>query len=350
MTKVIDIAGIKIGTQQRCFIIAEAGVNHNGDLDLARRLIDVAKDSGADAVKFQTYKTEAGMTPNAPKAEYQMVTTDTSESQFEMLKQLELTPEAHRELQEYCVERGILFLSSIFDEESAELLEKLDVPSFKIPSGEITNLPLLRYTASKGRPMILSTGMSDLDEVRAAVQAIQETGNQDLILLHCVSAYPAPPEDINLRAMRTLEDAFDLPIGFSDHTLGVDIAVAAVAMGACVIEKHFTLDRTMPGPDHQASLTPNELHELVRSIRNIETAMGDGRKEIAPSEVDTAVVSRKSVVAVRNISAGITITGDHVGLKSPATGLPPSMMDRVIGRTTAFDIPEDTLITLEMLV
>jgi len=350
MTKVIDIAGIKIGAQQRCFIIAEAGVNHNGDLDLARRLIDVAKEAGADAVKFQTYKTEAGMTPDAPKAEYQKVTTDTSESQFDMLKQLELTPEAHMELQEYCVERGILFLSSLFDEESADLLEKLEVPSFKIPSGEITNLPLLRHAASKGRPMIVSTGMSDLSEVKAAVEAIQETGNQDLILLHCVSAYPAPPEDVNLRAMHTLEEAFGLPVGFSDHTLGVEIAVAAVAMGACVIEKHFTLDRGMAGPDHQASLTPDELHQLVRSIRNIESAMGTGRKELAPSEADTAVVSRKSVVAARNISAGTTISGGHVALKSPSTGLPPSMMNGVIGRTALQDIPEDTLITLEMLV
>jgi len=349
MVDVLDIAGRKVGLGQPCFIIAEAGVNHNGDLELARRLIDVAKTAGADTVKFQTYKTELGMTLDAPKAEYQMVTTDTSESQFDMLKQLELSPQAHQELQEYCVERGILFLSSVFDEESADLLELLDVPSFKIPSGEITNLPLLKHVARKGRPMIVSTGMSTLGEVEAAVQTIQGTGNENIVLLHCVSAYPAPPEDVNLRAMQTLAAAFGLPVGFSDHTLGVAIAVAAVALGACVIEKHFTLDRTLPGPDHQASLLPDELNELVRSIRTVELAMGHGRKEPVASEADTALVSRKSIVAARSIAAGTMITGELVTLKSPSTGLPPSMLDQVIGRATVQDISEDALITWDML-
>jgi len=345
----IDIAGHKIGSQQPCFIIAEAGVNHNGDIQLARQLISVAKIAGADAVKFQTFNTESGMTADTPKATYQMVTTDIAESQFDMLKKLELTPKAHQELLRYCVESDILFLSSVFDEGSADLLEQLNVSAYKIPSGELTNLPLLKHVARKGRPMIVSTGMSTLDEVESAVKAIHDAGNPDLVLLHCVSAYPAPPEEVNLRAMQTMGAAFGLPVGFSDHTLGVEVAVAAVALGACVIEKHFTLDRTLPGPDHQASLTPEELKELVRSIRNVEAAMGHGRKEPVASEADTATVARKSIVAAQNIPSGTVVTSDSVALKSPSTGLPPSMLEQVIGRTATQDILPDTLITREML-
>ena len=349
MLDTVDIAGRKVGFGQPCFVIAEAGVNHNGDPELARQLIDVAIAAGADAVKFQTFKTEQQVTLSAPKAEYQKLTTDASESQFAMLKRLELPPDTFYKLREYCLEQGILFLSTPFDEESADLLEMVGVPAFKIPSGEITNLPFLEYVARKGRPMIVSTGMSTLGEVEAAVHAIHRAGNQNLVLLHCVSAYPAPPEDVNLRAMQTLAKVFGMPVGFSDHTLGVDIAVAAVALGACVVEKHFTLDRALPGPDHQASLEPDQLDALVRGIRIVELALGHGRKEAAPSEADTAVVARKSIVAARDIPAGTVITRKRVAMKSPATGLPPSMLSQITGRTTIQDIPADTLITWEML-
>jgi len=257
-----------IGEEEPCFIIAEAGVNHNGSIELAKKLIDAAKDAGADAVKFQTFKTENVVVKDAQKAEYQKETTGEG-SQYEMIKKLELTEEDFRELADYAKEKDIMFLSSPFDKESVDLLNELDVPAFKVGSGEITNLPLLRYIAKKEKPIILSTGMSTLGEIEEALDVIRSEGVEDIILLHCVSNYPARIEDVNLRALGTLKQAFKLPVGFSDHTLGITAPIAAVALGACVIEKHFTLDRNLPGPDHKASLEPEELKEMAKAIREV---------------------------------------------------------------------------------
>ena len=345
----ITIGKNVVGAGHPCFIIAEAGVNHNGDPELARQLVDVAVNAGADAVKFQTFKADRLVSPHAPKAEYQMRTTDTAESQYDMIRRLELSPEMHRELMAYCEDRDILFLSSAFDEDSVDLLSDLEVAAYKIPSGEITNLAFLTHVARQGKPMIVSTGMADLGEVQTAVRTIEDAGNGMMVLLHCVSNYPADPADVNLRAMNTMATAFNLPVGYSDHTPGVEIAVAAVALGACVIEKHFTLDRNMPGPDHLASLEPEELVSMVSGIRSTEAALGDGRKEPAASETNTADVARKSLVAARDIDAGETLTEDLIDVKRPGTGLPPVMRPYVAGRKAAQAIPAGTLITIEML-
>ena len=269
MVAVIDIAGRKIGPGHACFIIAEAGVNHNGSRDMARGLRDAAVESGADAVKFQSFKADKMVTAEAPKAEYQVQTTGSSESQLDMLRRLELSAEDHRLLMNYCLERNVLFMSSPFDQESADLLDALDVAVFKIASGEITNFPLLSHVAGKGKPLVVSTGMSYLSEVEAAVQTIEKAGNREFVLLHCVSNYPAEPGDINLNAMGTMETAFGVPVGYSDHTVGIEIPTAAVALGATVIEKHLTLDCTLPGPDHRASLEPGGFAEMVKSIRSV---------------------------------------------------------------------------------
>jgi N-acetylneuraminate synthase len=339
-----------VGPGHPCFIIAEAGVNHNGSLEMARQLVAVATEAGADAVKFQTFKAEKVVAPDAPKAEYQMRNTSTAESQFEMISRLELSPEMHHDLRAYCADQGILFMSSPFDEESADLLADLDVAVFKIPSGEITNLPFLDHVANKGKPMIVSTGMSTLAEVSTAVATIHRANNTNVVLLHCVSNYPADPADINLKAMATLAMAFQVPVGYSDHTNGVEVALAAVALGACVIEKHFTLDRNLPGPDHLASLEPVELESMVRGIRTVETSLGHGRKEPAASEADTAAVARKSLVTAQDIPAGQRLTEEHIAVKRPGTGLSPAMISHVLGRTTRVAVSAGTLITLEMLV
>jgi N,N'-diacetyllegionaminate synthase len=345
----VEITGHLVGSGHPCFIVAEAGVNHNGDLATAFQLVDAADQAGADAVKFQTFKAERLVSQNAPKAAYQLETTDASESQYDMLKRLELSPDAHRELMRYCNQHNILFMSSPFDEASADLLEDMGIAAFKIPSGELTNLPFLAHVARYGKPMIVSTGMAYLAEVETAVHTIERAGNHTLVLLHCVSNYPAEPADVNLRAMRTLAAAFGLPVGYSDHTAGVDIALAAVAMGACVIEKHFTLDRDLPGPDHCASLEPAEFGALVRGIRTVEAALGNGRKEPAASEANSAAIGRKSVVAARDISAGTVLTEELIDIKRPGTGLPPSMIPYVVGRTVRATIPAGTLLTLEMV-
>ena len=312
-------------------------------------MVDAAVQAGADAVKFQTFNAERLVSPDAPKADYQLHTTDAAESHFEMIRRLELSPEMHRDLKAYCGERGILFMSSPFDEESADLLAALDVAVFKIPSGEITNFPLLQHVARKGKPMIVSTGMAYLSEVEAAVRAIQEAGNQQYVLLHCVSNYPADPADVNLRAMGTMSAAFEAPVGYSDHTMGTEMPIAAVAMGASVIEKHLTLDRALPGPDHVASLEPGEFAAMVGGIRNVESAMGHGRKEPAESEANTASVARKSLVAARDIPVGTILTEDMIAIKRPGTGLPPVMLPHLVGRTARAEIPEGALIALEML-
>ena len=329
-------------------MIAEAGVNHNGDLTTARALIDVAVDAGADAVKFQTFHADLLATAGAPKAEYQLQTTGDDESQLEMLRRLELSGEAHRELQSYCHERGIVFLSTPFDETAVDLLDELGVPAFKISSGDLTNSPLLEHVAAKGKPVILSTGMAELSEVIEAVSVLNAAGCDNPVLLHCVSNYPANPADVNLRAMQTMRAAFDVPVGFSDHTTGIDVSLAAVALGACVIEKHFTLDRTLPGPDHRASLEPAELRELIQAIRRVETALGHGRKTPAASELEIAKIARRSLIAAVDISAGATLAREMIVLRRPGTGLAPSMLATLLGQRATREISAGTLLDVDM--
>ncbi len=345
----LEVGGRKIGRRYPCFIIAEAGVNHNGNLNMAREMVRVAAHAGADAVKFQTFNAERLTTPHAPKAAYQKVEIGDSESQLGMLRKLELGAEDFKILQQDCREHRILFMSTPFDEESADLLDSMGMDAFKIASGEITNLPFLEHIAGKRKPMILSTGMSYLNEVDVAVRAVRATGNHQLALLQCTSKYPAEPADVNLRAIQTLAKAFQIPVGFSDHTTGIDISLAAVAMGACIIEKHFTLDKSLPGPDHQSSLEPGEFERLVRGIRRVESALGSGRKEPVEGEADTAAVARKSIVARRDILAGTILTQDQIVMMRPGTGLPSSMLVHVIGRVARRDILAGTLISFEMI-
>ena len=349
MSQIIDVSGHKVGVGQPVFVIAEAGVNHNGSLDKAYGLIDAAVAAGANAVKFQTFKTDLLVTLEAPKAAYQQQTTDKTETQYEMLKRLELSVDAHRDLIAYCAKRNIIFMSTPFEENSADLLDNLGVPIFKIPSGEINNVPFLTYVAQMGKPIILSTGMSHLGEVELAVQTVRKTGNQELVLLHCVSNYPADALDVNLRAMQTMAVAFGCPVGYSDHTQGIEISLAAVALGACVIEKHFTLDRNLPGPDHEASLEPNELASLVAGIRNITSALGHGRKEPVANEIGSAAVIRKSLVAACDIPGGTVLNEKHIVIKRPGTGLLPTMHPFLVGRSTRIHISQGTLLALEML-
>jgi len=346
---VIDIGGRLVGANAPCFIIAEAGVNHGGRVDAACHLVDLAADAGADAVKFQTFAADRLVTRQAPKADYQRRTTDAGQSQFEMLRALELSRADHESIIDRCRERQIRFLSSPFDDESAAMLDELGAPAFKVGSGELTNLPFLAQLAARGKPIILSTGMADLSEVESAVTTIRTAGNSPVLLLQCVSAYPAAPEDANLRAMRTMADAFGVPVGYSDHTLGNHVAVAAVALGACVIEKHLTSNRNLPGPDHQASTEPPDFAELVRAIRAVEAALGDGRKVPALHERSTADVARKSLVAAAEIPIGAVLTEDAIAIRRPGTGLPPAMRPQLIGRRARVRIPEGTLLTWDML-
>jgi len=332
-----------------CFIIAEAGVNHNGSIDTAKRLIDIAVDAEADAVKFQTFKADKVVTATASKAKYQIENTGTDETQFEMLKRLELSIGAHKELFSYCNEKNIIFMSTPFDEGSADMLDNLGMTIFKIPSGEITNKPLIQYVASKKRPIILSTGMSYLGEVEKAIKWIDEVWDKlankpQLTLLHCVSNYPAAVEDINLLAMETMEMAFGLPVGYSDHTMGNEIPIAAVAMGAKVIEKHFTLDRNMKGPDHKASLETDELKAMVKAIRNIEKAMGDGIKKPSKNEEDTRSIVRRSLVAEKNIKKGEIFTKENIAVKRPGIGIQPEFIEQVINKRAKINIKRDSLL------
>jgi N,N'-diacetyllegionaminate synthase len=345
----VTVASYSIGAAHPCFVIAEAGVNHNGDLAVARALVDAAVAAGANAVKFQTFRAERLVTLEAPKAEYQQRTTGSGESQFAMLKRLELSERHHRDLMAYCEAQGILFLSTPFDETSADFLETLGVSAFKLPSGEITNLPFLQHVARKGKPIILSTGMATLAEVAQAVDAIWQEGNRALVLLHCVSNYPAEPADSNLRAMTTLRDAFGTLAGFSDHTMGDAIALASVALGASVVEKHLTLDRTLPGPDHQASMEPDAFREMVRRIRDVEAGLGSGAKYPVASEAAVARVARKSLVAARAIPAGTVLGPEMIVIRRPGTGLAPDQLASVIGKRTVVDVQAGTLLTREML-
>jgi N,N'-diacetyllegionaminate synthase len=344
-----NLNGRPVGPGAPCYVIAEAGVNHNGDVGLGKKLIDAAKAAGADAVKFQTFRADRLASELAPKADYQRRTTDAAESQRDMLRRLELDEAAHQVLLAHCRVRGIEFLSTPFEEASADLLARLGVPGFKLPSGELTNLPFLAHVARQGKPMLVSTGMASLEEVRAAVDCIRQHGNPPLVLLQCVSNYPAEPRDVNLRAMETMASAFGVPVGYSDHTDGSEVALAAVALGACVIEKHLTLDRNLPGPDHKASSEPAEFAALVRGIRRVESALGTGRKEPAASEADTAAVARKSIVASRALRAGVVLGPDDLAVQRPGTGIPPRAMSQVIGRTLRVDVPAGGLIQLSDL-
>ncbi|MDP9268910.1 MAG: N-acetylneuraminate synthase [Acidobacteriota bacterium] len=348
MLKPIEIAGRQVGPGAPCFVIAEVGVNHNGSSEKAKQLVDAARAAGADAVKFQTFQADEVVSPAAAKAKYQIEATGEAGTQLEMVQRLELSPEAFAELATHCRALGILFLSTPFDPKSADLLDGLGVPAFKVASGEITNWPFLEYLVRKGKPMIVSTGMSEMDEVKSAVEVIRRAGNTKLALLHCVSDYPAAATSANLRAMHTMAQQFQVPIGFSDHTLGIEVALAAVALGACIIEKHLTLDRDLPGPDHRASLPPDEFAALVRGIRLVESALGDGRKRRMPEEEDTARVARRSLVAACALPAGTVVEEQHVAILRPGTGMPPAQRARLIGRRALHDIAPGTLLTLEM--
>jgi len=348
--KKVRIGKRLIGEGEPSFIIAEVGVNHNGNVNLAKKLIDAAKDARADAVKFQAFKTEKLVTRYAEKPMYQKETTGSPQSQHDMLKKLELKDEEIEELCRYVKRKGIDFLSSAFDKESVDLLDKLGVRAFKVASGEITNLPLLRYMTQKKKPILLSTGMSTLGEIEDALQTIREKGVEDIVLLHCVTSYPAKVEEANLRVIEVWKHSFGLPIGFSDHTLGIATPIAAVALGAVLIEKHFTLDKTLPGPDHRASLEPHEFKEMVKAIRNVEKALGDGVKTLTEEEERIKKVVRRSIVARVKIPKGTVITEDMLDFKRPGTGLEPKYLDRVTGMRAKKDLKPDELVTLDKLV
>ena len=332
----------------KVFIIAEAGVNHNGSVRIAKKLINAAIEAGADAVKFQTFKAQAVVSRYAPKAMYQEKNTDTNESHLEMLKNLELNEEAHRILVDYCKHKGIIFLSSPFDLKSIDLLNKLNLKIFKIPSGEITNLPYLKKIGSLRKQIIMSTGMSNLKEVREALDILTACGSkkENITILHCNTEYPTPTEDVNLKAMLTIRDAFNIKVGYSDHTPGIEVPIAAVALGASVIEKHFTLDTNMEGPDHKASLNPADFKAMVGAIRNIEKALGEKTKRPSLSESKNMPIARKSIVASRGIGKGEKFTEGNITVKRPGTGISPMKWHKVIGRISRRDFQEDELIEL----
>lgn len=344
--KPIKIKNKIIGEGRFCFIIAEAGVNHNGRLDLAKKLIDVAKEANADAVKFQTFKSEGLVSERTEMAEYQKKNIGKEESQLEMLKAVELSYKDFEELKDYCDKKEIIFLSTPHTEDAIDFLEPL-VPAYKVGSGDLTNLPFLRKIAQKKKPIVLSTGMSNLEEVKEAVETIKKAGNEQIILLHCTTNYPCPFEEVNLRAMLTLKKEFGLAFGYSDHTLGFAVPVSAVSLGAQVLEKHFTLDKNLPGPDHKASLNPEELKEMIIAVRNVEKALGDGLKKPNSSEERIAKVARKSIIAKIDIAKGQIITKEDLIIKRPGTGLASKYLDRVIGKEAKRDIRKDSLISFE---
>jgi N,N'-diacetyllegionaminate synthase len=333
---------------KQTIIVAEAGVNHNGDIELARQLIDVAAEAGADLVKFQTFNASRQVTRVAKKAEYQIQTTGSNESQRDMLQRLELTEAMHHELIAHCATRNIGFFSTGFDIESIDLLLGLGQDNFKIPSGEITNLPYLRHIGRLGKNIILSTGMATLGDIEATIDVLEQAGTSRncITVLHCTSEYPTPMSEVNLRAMQSIHAAFGVAVGYSDHTRGIEVAVAAVALGAVVIEKHFTLDRNLPGPDHKASLEPAELKAMVSAIRNIEVALGDGIKRLTPSEIRNKHIVRKSLVASQAIQAGHVFTAQNVTTKRPGTGISPMRWDEVIGQVAPRNFSADQLIEL----
>lgn len=327
------------------YIIAEAGVNHNGSFELACKLVDAAKAAGADCIKFQTFKSQNLVSHTAQKAEYQKDATGEG-SQIDMLKKLELSYGEFLMLKDYCEKQGICFLSTPFDFESIEFLKSIDMPFWKIPSGEITNYPYLVALAKTEKPIVMSTGMCELEEIEAAIHVLKDHGTKDIRLLHCNTEYPTPFEDVNLRAMKTMKEYFDLEVGYSDHTEGIEVPVAAVALGATIIEKHFTLDRNMEGPDHKASLEPNELKAMVESIRRIEKALGNGDKTPSKSEKKNITIARKSIVAKKNIRIGEILTEENLTVKRPGNGISPMEWNKVVGTKAVRDFQEDELIEL----
>jgi len=346
--KTIEVKNKLIGADNPCFIIAEAGVNHNGKLELAKKLVDAAKEAGADAVKFQTFKSEKIVTPEAEQAKYQIENIGKKESQLEMLKRLELFYSDFEKLKKYCDKKGIIFLSTPHScTKDVDLVAKL-CPAIKVGSGDLTNLPLLKYVAKKKLPIILSTGMATLKEVREAVEMILPI-NKKLILLHCTTNYPTALKEVNLKAMLTMKKEFNLPVGYSDHTLGILVPIMAVTMGASIIEKHFTLDKNLPGPDHKASLSPEELKEMIRNIRNTEIILGSGAKKPTKSEEKIKKVTRKSIVAKVNIPVGSKIIRKMLAIKRPGTGVEPKNLDRIIGKIARKYITADTLIKFKDL-
>jgi len=332
---------------KKCFIIAEAGVNHNGSVEMAKKLVDAAKEVNADAVKFQTFKTDKLVTEDAEKAEYQ-IKNSGEDSQYNMIKSLELSNDEFREIAEYTKNKGLIFLSSPFDIESVDLLDEIGVPAFKIASGEITNFPLLEYVAKKEKPVILSTGMSTIGEVDEAIN-LMEKYNDNITLMHCLTSYPAKKEEADLNVIKTLECAFKRPVGFSDHTLGIEMSVAAVALGSCVIEKHFTIDKNLPGPDHKASLEPHEFAEMVKSIRNVEKGMGNGVKKPTNEEIKIKKLVRKSIVAKEDIPCGTILDESMLVFKRPGTGIEPKYLEKLIGKELIEDIKKDSLIKWNQL-
>ena len=332
----------------KVFIIAEAGVNHNGSLELAKKLIDSAVEARADAVKFQTFKADKLLSKCAQKADYQKQATSVDETQYEMIKKLELDQNAHRALINYCKDKGIMFLSTPFDHNSIDLLISFEMPIFKIPSGEITNLPYLRHIGRLDKEVILSTGMSNLNEVRDALEVLIKAGTSKvkITVLHATTEYPCPIDEVNLRAMQTIKNVFDVKVGYSDHTQGIEVPIAAVAMGACVIEKHFTLDRSMEGPDHKASLEPDELRAMVQAIRYIENALGDGIKMPSMSELKNIPIARKSILASRSIQKGEAFSDNNLIVKRPGNGISPMRWDEIIGHKATRNFLADDLIEL----
>lgn len=336
----------------KTFIIAEAGVNHNGSLKIGKKMVDIAVDAGADAIKFQTFKAEKVVTKLAFKTKYQIDNTKKRGTQLAMLRKLELSEDAHKYLCSYCNKKKIIFISTAFDEDSVDFLDSLRVRVFKIPSGEITNKSLIQHIAKKNKPVILSTGMAYLGEIETAMRWIYEIWDKNgftpqLSLLHCTSNYPAPIEDVNLSAIKTLKQSFGLPVGYSDHTMGFEVPIAAVALGATILEKHFTLNRTMSGPDHKISLEPDEFKTMVKSIRNIEKAMGDGIKRPAHSEEEMRIFTRRSLVATRHIKAGSILTSGDIILKRPGMGIQPEFRELVVGLKAKRDINIDSVICWE---
>ena len=332
--------------QDNVFIIAEAGVNHNGDMKTAKQLIDVAAESKADAVKFQTFISEKCISSGADKANYQKQTVGETGSQLEMIKNLELSFDDFCELKAYCEEKNIIFLSTAFDTDSAQFLYDIGLETFKIPSGEITNYPLLKTIGQFRKKVIMSTGMSELHEIGSAVAVLKEYGTEDISLLHCNTQYPTPMEDVNLRAMLKLKEEFHLPVGYSDHTLGIEVPIAAVALGASIIEKHFTLNKNMEGPDHRASLDPDELNRMVEAIRNTERALGDGEKRVTASEKENLHVARKSIVASTHIKQGDIYTEYNITVKRPGNGISPMKWKEILGQAANKDYETDELIEL----
>ncbi len=353
-SKKIVIGGKTIGHGEPVFIIAEAGVNNNGDLELAKKLVDVAVEAGADAVKFQTFTAELLVTGTAEQAEYQTRNIGKTESQFDMLKRLELKSEYHQILIDYCKQKGIIFLSTPFAEANADFLETLNIAAYKIPSGEINNIPYLRHIAKKGKPMIVSTGMADLPETICAVKEIKAMGNHDIIVLHSTSNYPPSFGSLNLNVITTLRkelEPYDVTVGYSDNgSTGIVADIVATALGSTVIEKHYTLDKNMEGPDHKASLDPAELKAMVAAIRDAEVMLGSFEKQCTPEEISIKTIARKSIISKNSIAAGSEIKLEDLIMKRPGYGIPPTEIDSVVGKKAVHDIPADTLIKTEDLV